>query len=66
MQKDKWKVKVPPLQAFPQGEKKIWIMALNFPTFVKDIQLQIQKALQNPEQHKQEENHTKTGHNQTT
>ena len=41
-------------------------MALNFPTFVQDIQLQVQKALQNPEQHKQEENHTKTGHNQTT
>lgn len=41
-------------------------MALNFPTFVKDIKLQVQKALQNPEQHEHEENHTKTGHNQTT
>lgn len=40
-------------------------MALNFP-FVKDIKLQVQKALQNPEQHEHEENHTKTGHNQTT
>lgn len=40
-------------------------MALNFPTLVKDIKLQIQKALQSPKQEKHEENHTKTDHNQT-
>lgn len=64
MQKNvKWKVKVP--LSKPLHRKYIWIMALNFPTLVKDIKLQIQKALQSPKQEKHEENHTKTDHNQT-
>lgn len=33
-------------------------MALNFPTFVKDIKLQVQKALQNLNSINMKENHT--------